>query len=67
MQGMAQQLILDRRVGGYVVPQGWFIWAAGNRKEDRAAAIRCIVVVTPGGRPLDRFPFGEAVRLSERK
>ncbi|HEV7128457.1 MAG TPA: MoxR family ATPase [Ktedonobacterales bacterium] len=37
MQGMAQQLILDRRVGNYQVPDGWFIWAAGNRKEDRAA------------------------------
>lgn len=37
MQGMAQQLILDRRVGSYSVPEGWFIWAAGNRKEDRAA------------------------------
>lgn len=37
MQGMAQQLILDRRVGSYVVPDGWYIWAAGNRKEDRAA------------------------------
>lgn len=37
MQGMAQQLILDRRVGSYVVPAGWYIWAAGNRKEDRAA------------------------------
>lgn len=37
MQGMAQQLILDRRVGSYVVPDGWFIWAAGNRKEDRAS------------------------------
>ena len=37
MQGMAQQLILDRRVGNYVVPEGWFIWAAGNRSEDRAA------------------------------
>jgi MoxR-like ATPase len=36
MQGMAQQLILDRRVGSYTVPAGWFIWAAGNRKEDRA-------------------------------
>jgi MoxR-like ATPase len=36
MQGMAQQLILDRRVGSYTVPNGWFIWAAGNRKEDRA-------------------------------
>jgi MoxR-like ATPase len=37
MQGMAQQLILDRKVGSYVVPDGWFIWAAGNRFEDRAA------------------------------
>jgi AAA domain (dynein-related subfamily) len=36
MQGMAQQLILDRRVGCYIVPDGWFVWAAGNRKEDRA-------------------------------
>ncbi|HEU4409836.1 MAG TPA: MoxR family ATPase [Polyangiaceae bacterium] len=37
LQGIAQQLILDRRVGSYVVPDGWFIWAAGNRKEDRAS------------------------------
>jgi AAA domain (dynein-related subfamily) len=37
MQGMAQQLILDRCVGSYQVPDGWFIWAAGNRKEDRAS------------------------------
>ncbi len=37
MQGVAQQLILDRRVGSYILPQGWFVWAAGNRKEDRAA------------------------------
>ena len=37
MQGMAQQLILDRQVGSYRVPEGWFIWAAGNRKEDMAA------------------------------
>lgn len=37
MQGLAQQLILDRQVGSYRVPDGWFIWAAGNRKSDRAA------------------------------
>ena len=37
MQGMAQQLILDRKVGNYIVPPNWFVWAAGNRKEDRAA------------------------------
>jgi MoxR-like ATPase len=37
MQGMAQQLILDRRVGSYALPPQWYVWAAGNRKEDRAA------------------------------
>ena len=37
IQGIAQQLILDREVGSYKVPEGWFIWAAGNRKEDHAA------------------------------
>ncbi len=36
MQGVAQQLILDRKVGNYQVPDGWYIWSAGNRKEDRA-------------------------------
>lgn len=37
MQGIAQQLILDRKVGSYEVPAGWFVWAAGNRKEDKAS------------------------------
>lgn len=37
MQGIAQQLILDRKVGSYEVPDGWFVWAAGNRKEDKAS------------------------------
>lgn len=37
LQGVAQQLILDRRVGDYVLPDGWFVWAAGNKKSDRAA------------------------------
>ena len=37
VQGIAQQLILDRKVGSYQVPDGWFIWSAGNRKEDFAA------------------------------
>lgn len=37
MQGVAQQLILDRCVGAYKVPQGWYIWSAGNRKEDKAS------------------------------
>lgn len=37
VMGIAQQLILDRQVGDYKVPDGWFIIAAGNRAEDRAA------------------------------
>jgi hypothetical protein len=37
VMGIAQQLILDRQVGDYKVPEGWFIIAAGNRTEDRAA------------------------------
>ncbi len=31
----AYQLILDRRLGQYVVPSGWAIFAAGNRQGDR--------------------------------
>jgi MoxR-like ATPase len=31
----AYQLILDRRLGDYVVPDGWAIFAAGNRQGDR--------------------------------
>lgn len=38
MQGILQQLILDRRIGSYRFPDSWFIWAAGNQKEDRAGA-----------------------------
>ncbi len=31
----AYQLILDRRLGAYTVPEGWAIFAAGNRQGDR--------------------------------
>lgn len=37
VMGIAQQLILDRQVGDYKLPDDWFIIAAGNRTEDRAA------------------------------
>ena len=37
MQGIAQQLILDRKVGNYVLPEGWLIWAAGNPKGQRVS------------------------------
>ncbi|THK33462.1 MoxR family ATPase [Ensifer sp. MPMI2T] len=33
-------LVLDRKVGDYVLPPGWRVVAAGNRQSDRAAAQR---------------------------
>lgn len=35
-QAAAYQLVLDRRLGDYVLPPGWAIAAAGNRTTDRA-------------------------------
>jgi hypothetical protein len=37
MQSAASQLVLDRRIGEYVLPPGWMVIAAGNRASDRAA------------------------------
>lgn len=37
MQAAASQLILDRRIGEYQLPEGWMVVAAGNRASDRAA------------------------------
>lgn len=37
MMGIAQQLVLDRHVGDYRLPDNWVIIAAGNRAQDRAA------------------------------
>uniref|UniRef100_A0A7V4E278 AAA family ATPase n=1 Tax=candidate division WOR-3 bacterium TaxID=2052148 RepID=A0A7V4E278_UNCW3 len=34
IQATAYQLVLDRRVGNYKLPDGWYVLAAGNRKED---------------------------------
>lgn len=36
VQAAAYQLILDRKVGEYELPKGWYIMAAGNRMSDRA-------------------------------
>ena len=36
VQGALYQLVLDRKLGDYEVPDGWAVVAAGNRKEDRA-------------------------------
>jgi len=36
VQAACYQLILDRRIGEYQLPDGWAIIAAGNREQDRA-------------------------------
>ena len=36
IQSSCYQIILDRRLGDYVLPDGWVIVSAGNRMEDRA-------------------------------
>lgn len=40
VQASAYQLILDRKVGEYVLPEGWAIVAAGNREGDRGLTYR---------------------------
>jgi hypothetical protein len=40
VQAAGHQLILDRRLGDYVLPEGWMVMAAGNKMDDRAQAIR---------------------------
>lgn len=40
MQAVAMGLVLDRRAGEYILPDGWIPIAAGNRMIDRAAAQR---------------------------
>ena len=40
VQSSAYQLILDRRVGEYLLPDGWAIVAAGNREGDRGVTYR---------------------------
>ncbi|PIE68759.1 MAG: ATPase [Deltaproteobacteria bacterium] len=40
VQAACYQLILDRRLGEYVLPDGWTVVAAGNRESDRAVTHR---------------------------
>ena len=40
VQASLYQLTLDRRVGEYVLPDGWRMVAAGNRAEDRSVTFR---------------------------
>jgi hypothetical protein len=40
VQASLYQLVLDRRVGEYTLPDGWWIVAAGNRLGDRSVVFR---------------------------
>jgi hypothetical protein len=40
VQASCYQLVLDRKLGEYTLPDGWAIIAAGNRDSDRAATTR---------------------------
>lgn len=42
VQSACLQLILDRRIGEYELPDGWSVIAASNRMEDRAGVNRII-------------------------
>ena len=55
VQAAALQLILDRRLGDYVLPDGWFVIAASNRPEDRAG------VTAINGALVNRFEHREIV------
>ena len=38
LQSCAYQVVLDRKINDFHLPEGWWPCAAGNRREDRAAA-----------------------------
>lgn len=40
VQAACYQLVLDRKLGEYKLPEGWTVVAAGNRESDRAVANR---------------------------
>ncbi len=40
VQASLYQLVLDRRIGEYQLPDGWRIVAAGNREQDRSVVYR---------------------------
>ena len=40
VQAACYQLVLDRRIGEYVLPDGWVVVAAGNREGDRSVTHR---------------------------
>lgn len=46
VQASLYQLVLDRRVGEYQLPSGWWIVAAGNRQHDKAITFKMSSALT---------------------
>jgi len=40
MQAAAYQLVLDKEIGEFTLPDGWIVVAAGNKESDRSVAYR---------------------------
>jgi hypothetical protein len=59
-QAACYQLILNRRIGAYELPQGWRIVAAGNRQSDRASAQRMPSALANRFAHIDVVPSVEA-------
>lgn len=55
VQAASLQLTLDRALGDYVLPDGWFVIAASNRPEDRAG------VTAINGALVNRFEHREII------
>jgi len=53
VQAAAYQLTLDRKIGDYVLPDGWYIVATGNREQDNG------VYTAPPAPLADRFEIHE--------
>lgn len=54
VQASCYQLVLDRKLGEYTLPDGWVIVAAGNRDSDRAVTTR---MPTPLRNRFTHLPF----------
>ena len=46
IQKVFAQVILDRRIGEHKLPDGWVVWAASNRMEDRAGVTKTLSHLT---------------------
>jgi hypothetical protein len=62
VQAACYQLVLDRGLGEYRLPDGWTVFAAGNREGDRAVTSR----MSSGSRPRTAWTNGSRPRWGLR-